>query len=214
MIDPPSRARLACQPKRLGAKAGASGESRTPTECALNAVPLPVGVRTRMTSYRPPSPCGLPPSPRLRRTSRAAAFACRLAEPQRPQARRLEDQAGFEPAMGWRQRIKNPLRSAATVTGPNDARPAFAPPPSLFELRRTRRASAVAKAAADKSARHLRAWSHNAAGREGWRRRQDSNLRGTGCSRLPRPLGHVVVSGPPSRCCPSGLSLIGRALCC
>src|SRR5262249_27377546 len=43
----PSRLRLACQPKRLGAKAGASGESRTPTECALNALPLPVGVRTQ-----------------------------------------------------------------------------------------------------------------------------------------------------------------------
>ena len=32
--------------------------------------------------------------------------------------RKLEDQAGFEPATGMRQRIKNPRRSAATVTGP------------------------------------------------------------------------------------------------
>src|SRR5215831_13944871 len=32
--------------------------------------------------------------------------------------RRVEDQAGFEPATGICQRVKNPRRSAATVTGP------------------------------------------------------------------------------------------------
>src|ERR1700722_16494867 len=30
----------------------------------------------------------------------------------------MEDQAGFEPAVGLRHRIKSPTRSAATVTGP------------------------------------------------------------------------------------------------
>ena len=30
----------------------------------------------------------------------------------------MEDQAGFEPALGLRRRIKSPVRSAATVTGP------------------------------------------------------------------------------------------------
>ena len=33
--------------------------------------------------------------------------------------RHTEDQAGFEPALGFSQRIKSPPRSAATVTGPN-----------------------------------------------------------------------------------------------
>jgi hypothetical protein len=32
--------------------------------------------------------------------------------------RHTEDQAGFEPALGFSQRIKSPSRSAATVTGP------------------------------------------------------------------------------------------------
>ena len=31
----------------------------------------------------------------------------------------MEDQAGFEPAMGARHRIKSPIRSATTVTGPD-----------------------------------------------------------------------------------------------
>ena len=31
--------------------------------------------------------------------------------------RHMEDQAGFEPALGLSQRIKSPPRSAATVTG-------------------------------------------------------------------------------------------------
>ncbi len=38
--------------------------------------------------------------------------------PPKLQRRRVEDQAGFEPAMGLSQRIKSPPRSAATVTGP------------------------------------------------------------------------------------------------
>src|SRR5438132_10288069 len=40
-----------------------------------------------------------------------------LAEP--TPRRGLEDQAGFEPAMGVSRRVKSPPRSAATVTGPN-----------------------------------------------------------------------------------------------
>ena len=31
----------------------------------------------------------------------------------------MEDQAGFEPAMGASHRIKSPTRSATTVTGPD-----------------------------------------------------------------------------------------------
>ena len=57
---------------------GASGPTRTATECALNALPLPIGVQTRA----------------------------------------MEDQAGFEPAVSLRCRLKRPARSAATVTGP------------------------------------------------------------------------------------------------
>ena len=52
------------------------GSTRTSTERALNAFPLPLGYR------------------------------------------HVEDQAGFEPALGLSQRIKSPPRSAATVTGP------------------------------------------------------------------------------------------------
>src|SRR5262245_6809035 len=59
---------------------GASGPTRTATECALNALPLPIGLQTR--------------------------FA------------KLEDQAGFEPAVSLRCRLKRPARSTATVTGP------------------------------------------------------------------------------------------------
>ena len=33
--------------------------------------------------------------------------------------RHIEDQAGFEPAMGTSHRIKSPTRSATTVTGPD-----------------------------------------------------------------------------------------------
>jgi hypothetical protein len=58
------------------------GSTRTSTERALNAFPLPVGVQALI---------GI---------------------------RNLEDQAGFEPALGLSQRIKSPPRSAATVTGP------------------------------------------------------------------------------------------------
>jgi hypothetical protein len=36
----------------------------------------------------------------------------------RPGVFELEDQAGFEPAMSLRCRLKRPARSAATVTGP------------------------------------------------------------------------------------------------
>ena len=60
---------------------GASGPTRTATECALNALPLPIGVQTRDTLQ-------------------------------------LEDQAGFEPAVSFRCRLKRPARSAATETGP------------------------------------------------------------------------------------------------
>jgi hypothetical protein len=35
------------------------------------------------------------------------------------QTRMMEDQAGFEPAMGASHRIKSPTRSATTVTGPD-----------------------------------------------------------------------------------------------
>ena len=55
---------------------GVPGSTRTSTERALDAFPLPLGYR------------------------------------------HIEDQAGFEPAMGLSQRIKSPPRSAATVTGP------------------------------------------------------------------------------------------------
>src|SRR5262245_11767380 len=41
--------------------------------------------------------------------------ACRAEAAER---RRLEDQAGFEPAVSLRCRLKRPARSAATVTGP------------------------------------------------------------------------------------------------
>jgi hypothetical protein len=45
---------------------------------------------------------------------------CRLGyrREARRAAARLEDQAGFEPAVGVSLRIKSPRRSAATVTGP------------------------------------------------------------------------------------------------
>jgi hypothetical protein len=65
---------------------GASGPTRTATECALNALPLPIGVQTR--------------------------DSLQLEELQ------LEDQAGFEPAVSFRCRLKRPARSTATVTGP------------------------------------------------------------------------------------------------
>lgn len=67
--------------KRVSAKQdGASGPTRTATECALNALPLPIGVQTR---------------------------SCEM-----------EDQAGFEPAVSLRCRLKRPARSTATETGP------------------------------------------------------------------------------------------------
>jgi hypothetical protein len=58
------------------AKSGVPGSTRTSTERALNAFPLPLGYR------------------------------------------HIEDQVGFEPAVGLSQRIKSPHRPAATVTGP------------------------------------------------------------------------------------------------
>jgi hypothetical protein len=65
----------------LAKAGGASGPTRTATECALNALPLPIGVQTH-------------------------------------DAMQLGDQAGFEPAVSFRCRLKRPARSAATVTGP------------------------------------------------------------------------------------------------
>src|SRR5262245_7760224 len=91
----------------LAKAGGASGATRTPTECALNALPLPdwgtdawnvVSARLRSTSYD-----GHP----LLRNLPAEALR-----------RRVEDQAGFEPALGVSHGIKSPVRSAATGTGP------------------------------------------------------------------------------------------------
>jgi hypothetical protein len=74
---------------------GASGPTRTATECALNALPLPIGVQTHAIA-------------------------------------KLEDQAGFEPAVSLRCRLKRPARSTATETGPVDSR---ARPPKLRRRR-------------------------------------------------------------------------------
>src|SRR6516164_8248096 len=41
------------------------------------------------------------------------------SSPPKPWRRRVEDQAGFDPAVSLRCRLKRPARSTATVTGPN-----------------------------------------------------------------------------------------------
>ena len=70
-------------------KTGASGPTRTATECALNALPLPIGVQTRAPFFAKASK-GI----RLRaQAGRSPAV--------RVSANQVEDQAGFEPAAGF-----------------------------------------------------------------------------------------------------------------
>src|SRR6266511_2014058 len=63
--------RCVTEPRRIGA----SGPTRTATECALNALPLPIGVQTHDHSSWPD-----------------------LFRPSTPRREGLEEQAGFEPA--------------------------------------------------------------------------------------------------------------------
>jgi hypothetical protein len=56
------------------------------------------------------SAAGLEPARRSVTPSRRCVYRFRHAD--------MEDQAGFEPAVGLSHRIKSPTRSAATVTGP------------------------------------------------------------------------------------------------
>jgi hypothetical protein len=82
---------------------------------------LPVFARSATTDTRPSADLpaealaeagGVPGSTRTSTGRALNAFPLPLGY------RHIEDQAGFEPAMGLSQRIKSPPRSAATVTGP------------------------------------------------------------------------------------------------
>ena len=87
------------------AKTGVPGSTRTSTGRALNAFPLPLGYRHETAQ---------PGFARSATTGTRLLGTC----PPKLQRRRVEDQAGSEPAVGMRQRIKSPPRSATTVTGP------------------------------------------------------------------------------------------------
>ena len=123
---------------------------------------------------RPSSPCGL----------RRGSLRARHGLPSRSAVGAKAGGPGrIRTCGGQCQRIKNPLRSAATVTGPKVLRRS-----NFARLRGASRASARFWLAEPKRRR-----------RESWRRRQGSNLRCTGCNRVPRHSATSSIIGSPSQ---------------
>jgi hypothetical protein len=94
-IAQPNEPRARAQSPRP-TKSGVPGSTRTSTGRALDAFPLPLGYRHETAQ---------PGFARSATTGTRLLGTC----PPKLQRRRVEDQAGFEPAVGMRQRIKSPL---------------------------------------------------------------------------------------------------------